>query len=211
MTFINLRKHPPADTTPDHHEPPEDLDDEAPDDDQPDEQDREVTFLAALPTGVKGWWTLTSRPLGTRGAYTAHALALWSAAHYGGWILVAVVLVLTAGVASFMPAQPFDRMAGRLLEAGRTPPQEQPAQPPQDPLVTVLWTLIADAPGTHLKTLAHTLAKAAEKEGCTPPTKADTERALTARGIPLRPSVRDTRDKVNKGVHREDLEAWQNT
>ncbi|MDX3125726.1 hypothetical protein [Streptomyces scabiei] len=82
-------------------------------------------------------------------------------------------------------------------------------EPPADSLVEVMWELIGDAPGVHLKTLTEVLAKAAVKEGKQPPTKADVEAALVARKIPTRASVRDAREKVNKGVHGADLWTWQ--
>lgn len=212
MTLISLRKQQPE---PDEQavDEPQELEDEtgSAEDAGPT---RPPGLVRGFAIGVRAWWAWTSSRLGPRGAYTVHAVAIWAAAYYGGWAAVSVALALIVGPSLFIPAEVIDQAVARLTSPGRAPEESNvdvPAEASSDPLVAVLWTLIDDASGVHLKTLIRTLAEAAEKEGHAPPTKEDVEAALTARDIPLRPSVRDTRRKVNRGVHREDLQARQNT
>lgn len=205
MAFISLRKQAqPVDA--------EVLEDQAAEQEQPDSQEEQAEpgIVRGLALGVRGWWAWTSGLIGARGAYTSHAIALWAAVHYGGWVRLGVAVVLVVGPALFIPAEITARLAARI-ERGRTTPGEQGTPPAAeacaDPLVTVLWTLIGDAPGVHLKTLTETLAQGAEKDGLPVPSRADVQASLEARGIALRPSVRDARGAVNRGVHREDLTA----
>jgi hypothetical protein len=154
-------------------------------------------------------------------------MAFYAAGHYSTWVTFGVLVPLGVAIARFAPKESFERYAARLdardkareerRQARSAPsaekavegPAEAAEEPPGDHLVTVMWRLIADASGVHVKTLVEVLAQAAEKEGQKPPSRAEVEASLQDRGIPLRDSVRDTRGKVNKGVHRDDLKAWE--
>ncbi|CAM5250403.1 hypothetical protein SGLAM104S_01616 [Streptomyces glaucescens] len=99
--------------------------------------------------------------------------------------------------------------AAAWMHAPKEPDEERgeaTAEPVADPLPAVLWQLIGDAPGVHLKTVAGHLHAAAPEEGID---RASVRAALAARGIPIRASVRGADGRVNEGVHRADLEAWQ--
>ncbi|MEU9661903.1 hypothetical protein [Streptomyces chartreusis] len=216
MAFIPVRrKHAPD------PEPEDVVDEGSALEDQDDEQNTASDEAApagvfgALAAGVRGWLTWCSMRIGVRGTYGLHVVAVWAAFYYSVWVTWSVVIGLAAAVVTFVPRESLDRLLARLehprakgtVEAG----EQAPAEAPVDPLPGLVWRLIGDAPGVHRKTITEVLARAAEKQGTEPPTEAQVEAALTARNIPLRPSVRDTRGKVNRGVHRLDLEAWART
>lgn len=220
MTFINLRKR--------GQEPePDEAEDVAPDeateddDDQAPEPEGHIVLglLPALYQGIRGWCAWCSAHIGVGPTWALHGVALYAAEHYSLRVTYGVTGAFVVAVVLFTPRESLERAAARLdardaaREARRAPSKapadDAPEEPPADPLPALMWRLIGDAPGVHLKTLTEVLAQAAEKEGKQPPSKADVEAAIEARGIPLRPSVRDTREKVNKGVHRTDLEAWE--
>lgn len=205
MTFINLRKRAPKPE-------PDATEDTIDEPDTPPDPDEVPGFPRALLDGVKGWWTWCTHRVGLAWTGGAHALALWSIAYYGGWAALGISLALLTAVALFVPRASIDRLAThletRLDTAPPTPdddpePDDEPAPP--DPLITLLWHLIDTAPGVHLKTLTEHLAEGAAEVGQEPPSKAAVEARLDALGIGLRPSVRNTHGKVNRGVHRADL------
>lgn len=213
MPFISLRKPAP--------EPDAGLEDvelEAVEDDGQDQEPEGHTLglLPALYQGVRGWCAWCSARTGAGPTWAVHGAALYAAEHYNVWVTCAVTGGFVLVVGLFTPRAAFDHLAARIearAEARSLLPDDEPAQthnePPADPLPTLIWTLIGEAPGVHRKTLAEVLAEAAAREGQQPPSEAHVEAALEALGIPLRPSVRDARGKVNRGVHRADLEAWQ--
>lgn len=178
-----------------------------------------LSFPKAYFIGVRNWLTWCNNLIGTTWTYTVHVGALWAMGYYSLWIAWAIALGLTLAVLAFMPRPTIDHFVERLErtrkktpgKAAPAAPEQAPTGPPTDPLVDLMWKLIGDAAGVHLKTLTEALAQACEKAGRPAPDKAAVRASLEARNIPLRPSVRDTRGKVNKGVHREDLEARQNT
>jgi hypothetical protein len=133
--------------------------------------------------GRFGWKTVIGA-----GAITVFALFRYRTAI--GWVLAAWC------AAAWMHAPKTDD------EQGGAAPAEQPV----DPLPVVLWQLIGDAPGVHLKTVAEHLHAAAPGEGID---RAAVRASLAARGIPIRASVRDTHGRVNEGIHRDDLKAWE--
>lgn len=232
MTYIRLRKNTPNPGRPIEETGPDDAED-TPDDDQeenaPEEEPGEEPppgFLTALLRGARDWYAWLGATIGTGPALAVHLVAAWALCYYDGWTPWAIGTVLFLAVGTFMPAPEAGRIIQRLenLGSAQQPPASPPAAgtpdeeaaagdaeggdgPPTDPLVTTLWRLIGDAPGVHLKTLVQHLAHAAEQAGAPAPSKDQVVTALERRGITLRPSVRDTRDKVNRGVHREDLEA----
>jgi hypothetical protein len=82
---------------------------------------------------------------------------------------------------------------------------EQPAEPPADPFPDMVWGLIGDAPGVHIKHIVEWLHETGLDTTCT---AREVKAGLTRRGIPIRASVRDGEQRVNQGVHRADLTAW---
>lgn len=224
MTLLSLRKRDPE-PEPDGDVEDGELDEAAEDDDgqEPEPEGRPLGLLPALYQGVRGWCAWCSGRISAGGTLGVHITALYAAEHYNTWVTVGLTAGFVLAVSLFTPPEAFDRVAARLdaydaarearREAAHEPDDElvegAPGEPPVDHLPALMWRLIGDASGVHLKTLTEALARAAEKEGEWPPTKAEVEAALMTRGIALRDSVRDARGKVNKGVHRDDLEAWQ--
>lgn len=123
-------------------------------------------------------------------------VAVYAAFRYRTWI---APILLAWCVAAWMHAPEPDRDAGEAVE-------EEPAGEPADPFPGILWNLIADAPGVHVKTVAEHLHAAAPEAGCD---RAAVRAALAARRIPVRGSVRGADGRVNEGVHRADLEVWE--
>lgn len=212
---------PEPDTDVEDVEPDESAEDD--DGQEPEPEGRPLGLLPALYQGTRNWCAWCSGRISTGGTLGVHTAALYAAEHYNAWVTFGVTAGFVLAVCLFTPQEPFDRIAGRLDAydaarwARRASPDESDDEPgtealdklPADRLPALMWRLIGDASGVHLKTLTEALARAAEKEGERPPTKAEVEAALMTRGIALRDSVRDARGKVNKGVHRDDLEAWQ--
>lgn len=162
--------------------------------------DRVRAVLALLGPLGAGFRTLLLRLVSRFGWKTVlitAAVLLYAANRYRTWIPYGLAI---ACAAAWMHAP--DEAE---TEAGEQP-AEQPEETPADPLPGLLWKLIGEAPGTHLKTLTEHLNTAAPQAGFD---RAAVRAALTARGIPVRPSVRDVAGRVNEGVHRDDLEAWQ--
>lgn len=215
MTFIPVRKkdEPDLEDATGEETPPKEHDDK-----QETGPEAEPTgFLKAFATGVRGWLTWCSTRIGVQWTYGLHIVALWAASYYSVWVTWGIVLGLAFAVLTFMPHAPLDHLVARIERRDREAAAEhleQPsttpdAGPSSDPLPALLWQLIGEAPGVHRKTLTEVLAQAVGEGSAEPLTEAAVEEALTARGIPLRPSVRDARKKVNRGVHRDDLTAWE--
>lgn len=121
-------------------------------------------------------------------------LAVYVAFRYRTWI----VWVLVAWCAAAWMHAPDDEAAGTVEE-------ENPAEPPADPFPGMVRDLIGDAPGVHIKHIVGWLHESGLDTACT---AADVRAGLGRRGIPVRASVRDALQRVNQGVHRDDLDAW---
>lgn len=215
MTFIPVRRKADPD--------PEDTTGEETSPEEHDEQETAATdaeptgFFKAFAIGVRGWLTWCSSRIGVRWTYGLHIVALWATGQYSLWVTYGIGIALTLAVVAFMPHAPLDRLTARIERRDREAAAEhleQPSTTPDrgpsaDPLPALLWQLIGEAPGVHRKTLTEVLAQALGEGSAEALTEAAVEEALTARGIPLRPSVRDARKKVNRGVHRDDLTAWE--
>lgn len=207
MSYFSLRKHGPEPVD-------EDLDEEEFKDDEPVEEQpagQEPGTVGALVCGISGPGAWIAARFGTGAAWSVHIVAVWACGFYGGWVAVGVVVTWLGGVLAFVPREHKDRATAWIERrtTGHTSAkaeQETAEEAPSDPLVTVLWQLIANAPGVHVKTLAEHLQAAATEGGVD---RAAVRAKLAARGIPTRPSVRDASGRVNEGVHRRDLEAWQ--
>jgi hypothetical protein len=225
MTFISLRKHAPEPEVDDAFQEMEGVEmEDAAEDAASVAPEPEGSTTVGLPSaiylGACNWCAWCSQRISASGTVAVHALAAYAAVHYNAWVTTAVVGPLALAVLAFAPREPFERLAS-LLEArdearearrqariGEAPP-DAPEEPHRDPLVALLWRLIGEAPGTHLKTLAEALAEGAQIAGEPAPSRAEVEAKLEALEIPLRASVRDARGKVNRGVHRDDLTAWE--
>lgn len=133
---------------------------------------------------------------GWKTVLTGAAVAVFAVVRYRtafGWLLA----VWCAAAWMHAPSDDQERPA----EAG----EEQPAAAPEDPFPGMVWDLIGDAPGVHIKRVVEWLHETGLDTACT---AADVTAGLTRRQIPIRASVRDATGRVNRGVHRDDLEEW---
>lgn len=209
MNFISLRKR-------DQEPVDEDLDEteEEPDEEQqPAKPKKQVGFVGALFIGVCGPAQWIAGRFGTGAAWTAHFVAVWAVGYYGGWAAFGVVTTWLLLVLAFVPREHLDRAAAVVEQLGERRRQAPGEDVPEagegaalHPLVAVLWDLIGDAPGVHLKTLAEHLQAAVPEH---PIDRAEVRAKLGALQIPVRGSVRDAAGRVNEGVYGADLRAWQ--
>lgn len=131
---------------------------------------------------------------------TAAVLAVYAAARYRTWIIWGIVLWCAA---AWMHApKPAAADAPDTEDEGEP---DTPAQAPTDPFPGMIWDLLGNARGIHIKTIVEWLHTSGHDTTCTP---ADVTAALDRRQIPVRASVRDASGRVNKGVRKADLEAW---
>jgi hypothetical protein len=207
VSFISLRKPEPEPVDEDLDETAEEPEDEAAVEEVPG------TWTAAILAGVCGPGAWLAARFGTGVAWGAHLVGLWACFFYRGWTAVTIVLVWLLAVLLFTPREHLERAAAAIEQLGErhrdTTPEdtaETGEEQPLIPIVTVLWQLIGNAPGVHLKTLTKHLQAAAPE---TPVDRAQVRVKLAALGIPVRGSVRDAAGKVNEGVHRDGLKAWE--
>jgi hypothetical protein len=203
VTYFNLRKRDPE------PEPDEDIEVE---DEAAEEEPAAPTGVGgALKAGICGPGAWITARFGPGTSWAVHVGSVWAVGYYRGWVSVALPVAWLLAFAAFVPREQMERAAAWIERraAGRPPAgaESEPAEEaPVDPLVTVLWALISDAPGVHVKTLAEHLQAAAPGEVVD---RAAVRAKLAARGIPTRASVRAVDGRVNEGVHRVDLQAWQ--
>lgn len=202
MTYFNLRKREPE---PAPDEPEEDAQD-AEEATEETVEEQPAKEHGPLLTGLLGPSQWTAARLGTGPAWGIHVVAVWAPFYYGGWAAILVPTAWLLAVLLFVPREHLERLAERIEKTPDNDDQQAGEEHPSEPLAAVLWQLIGDAPGTHLKTLAGRLQSAAPEQ---PVDRAAVRAKLGALGIPVRASVRDAAGRVNEGVHRADLEAWE--
>lgn len=205
MSYFSLRKQ--------QSEPEPDEVEEEPE--EPTEDDAEGEQPAArgpLLTGLTGPSQWLAARFSPGAAMGVHGIAVWAIFFYGGWIAAGVILAWLVAVLLFVPREHLERLADRIENQPAGEDQEGGEEPPEEPLVVLLWHLIGDAPGAHLKTAARCMQEASGQ-----PVDRSSVRArvtairarLGALQIPVKASVRDAAGKVNEGVHRADLKAWE--
>jgi hypothetical protein len=207
MSYFNLRKRSPeADAEPDEAdvEEPEETPEETAE--EPEEK-QPATEHGPLLTGILGPGRWLAAHFGPGAALGVHAVAVWAVFFYGGWPAAGILTLWLVAVLAFVPREYLERLAARL-EPSTGHDQKAEEETPTEPLAAVLWQLIGDAPGTHLKTLTTHLQQATPEQ---PLDRAAVRAKLGALGITVKPSVRDAAGKVNEGVHRADLKAWEET
>lgn len=198
MNYFSLRKRDP--------EPePDEATEETPIEDEESEEQPTGKPAGPLLTGLLGPGQWIAARFGTGAAWGVHVVAVWAIGFYGGWAAAGIVTVWLLAVLLFVPREHLERLAARIEKRSPEEDQEAGEERPGEPLAAVLWQLIGDAPGTHLKTLAEHLQAAAPEQ---PVDRAAVRAKLGALGIPVRASVRDAAGRVNEGVHRGDLQAW---
>jgi hypothetical protein len=205
VTFISLRKHEPEPVD-------EDLDEAEEEQGEPAVEEQPGTWTGALLVGIRGPGVWLTARFGITTAWTVHAIALWAVGFYRGWVAASIVPAWLLAVLLFIPREHLDRLSAaverrhtRSPEAAPEDASEADEEPVLNPIVTVLWRLIGDAPGVHLKALTEHLQAAAPEH---PIDRAEVRAKITALQIPVRGSVRDAAGRVNEGVHRDDLTAW---
>ncbi|HEX9755738.1 MAG TPA: hypothetical protein VGA42_08515 [Gemmatimonadales bacterium] len=210
MSYFSLRKRDPE---PESDLVDEDLDEavDEPEDESPEEE--QTGAANPLVIGILGPGNWIAARFGTGTAWGVHAIAVWAIGFYGGWTAAGILLAWLAAVLLFVPREHLERWSA-LLEHRDGPSAddalEAAAETIVSPLVTLMWRLIGEAPGVHVKTLAELIQEAATEEGADrAAVRAAVRGELAALGIPLRASVRDAAGRVNEGVHRADLKAWQ--
>ncbi|WP_405909569.1 hypothetical protein OG742_37205 [Streptomyces sp. NBC_00828] len=176
-------------------------------DEGPDEPRGPVGALWAGISGPGRWLTARGRP-GL--AWLLYAGSAWAAGYYGGWAAAGVILVWLLTVLLFIPREDLDRLTAALERRAAGTPAETAEEPATgtftDPLPGILWELIGESPGVHLKTVVAHLHHSGLDTACD---KAAVRAALTRRGITVKGSVREADKRVNEGVHRADLQAWE--
>lgn len=128
-------------------------------------------------------------------------LGVYGAVRYRTWF-VWMLVAWCAAAWMHAPARADEGAPDEPCDTG----EELPVEAPTDPLPAILWDLIGDAPGVHLKTVVQHLHETGQDTACD---KAAVKAALDRRGITYKPSVRDAAGRVNEGVHRDDLKAWE--
>jgi hypothetical protein len=203
VTYFNLRKHAEP-------EPEEETEEEQPEEAEAEpEKKKPAKEYGPIITGLLGPGRWITARFGSTTTAIVHVLAVFSIYYYDALTAAGIILVWLAAALLFVPKEDLDRFSSRLERRSSDVTAEAPEAVEEgvlDPVVPLLWRLIADAPGTHLKTLTADLKKATPDQ---PLDKAAVRGHLAALNIPLRGSVRDTAGKVNEGVHRDDLKAWQ--
>jgi hypothetical protein len=208
MSYFSLRKPAPESEPEEVVEEPEDVVADMGEETEPPPSSPPVSAVGAVVVGIAGPAQWIAGRFGAGTALAVHIGAVWAVGFYGGWVAVLVPAVWLLAVLAFMPREHLERAADRIEKRGRAP-REEPVEadeiPTVDPLVIVLWQLLGDAPGTHLKTVAAHLNATAPEQ---PVDRAAVRAKLAALQVPVRASVRDAAGRVNEGVHRADLLAW---
>lgn len=200
MTYFQLRKREP--------EPEPDGAPEEPE--QPTEDDTEGEQPAAhgpLLTGLTGPSRWLAAHLGTNAACGVHVVAVWAVAFYGGWIAAGVTLAWLAAVLLFVPREHLDRFSTLIERRSHLAPVTAPAEPrnpgDREGVLRLLYTVLGEAPGVHLRTVLSYLQEHDQWEG---KTVADLRQHLEALSIPVRPKVK-VDGTPTRGVLKADLDA----
>jgi hypothetical protein len=155
-----------------------------------------LPLLGQLGAGSRALLLRLISRFGWRAVLVGAAITVFAVVRYRhafGWLLAAWCIAAWMHAPSGDEEQP--------AEAGEKAAPEAPA----DPFPGMVRDLIGDAPGVHIKTVVAWLHETGLDTACT---AADVTAGLTRRQIPIRSSVRDADGRVNKGVHRDDLEEW---
>ncbi|MBA4865934.1 hypothetical protein H1V43_32235 [Streptomyces sp. PSKA54] len=153
-----------------------------------------LALLGPLGTGTRALLLRLIGQFGWKTVGAGAAVAVYTALRYRTWI---AWMIAAWCVAAWMHAPD---------ETAEPEGEQPPAEAPMDPLPDILWELIGDAPGVHLKTVVEHLHESGLDTTCD---RAAVRAALGRRGIPVRGSVREADQRVNQGVHRADLKAWE--
>ncbi len=201
MTYFNLRKHT-AEPEPDHveEEPENTVEDDG-------EGERPGKEYGPFLTGLFGPGRWIAARFGMSTAWAVHAVAVWAIGFYSGWVAAGVITVWVFAALLFVPRERLDQLAQRLEQHGlhrHAMPLPKAAEPGgRDGVLLLLYTVLGDAPGVHLRTVLAYLHEHGQWEG---KTVADLRQHLEALHIPVRPKVK-VDGTPTRGVLKADLDA----
>jgi len=207
MTYFSLRKHAVEPEPEVAEETPEVVEEDA--EEEPKEQPAKQ--YGPLLTGLFGPGRWLAARFGMSTAWGVHVVAVWAVAYYRGWIAAGVLMAWLLAVLTFVPREHLDRWSGRIEKRDTPPPAEAP-QPAvgdggRDRIIALLYHLLGDAPGLHLRTVLAYLQEHGQWEGRE---VADLRQHLEALGIPVRPKVK-VGGTPTRGVLKADLDALSPT
>lgn len=199
MSYFNLRKQQPE---PDPDEPEA----EAPDAEEAVEEtvaEPPAKEHGPLLTGLLGPGRWIAARVGTGWAFGVHVVTVWAIGFYGGWTAASVVLAWLAAVLAFVPREHLDQLAAAIERRFTGPPNTPPAGTSGEAIRQLLYTLIGEGRGVHLRTVLAHLQEHGQWEG---KTVADLRQHLEALNIPVRPKVK-VDGTPTRGVLKADLQA----
>ena len=202
MSYFNLRK-PAAEPEPDEvDEETEATEEEAGEtvEGQPAKE------YGPLLTGLLGPGRWITARLGSGWAVGVHVVAVWAPFYYGGWAALLVPAAWLLAVLAFVPRERLDHLAAAIERRFSGPPDASPsapAGPSGEAIRTLLYDLIGEGRGVHLRTVLAHLQEHGQWEG---KEVADLRRHLEALRIPVRPKVK-VDGTPTRGVLKADLDA----
>ncbi|MEV4227273.1 hypothetical protein AB0J81_09215 [Streptomyces bobili] len=199
MTYFNLRKRA---TEPDPGEP----EDDTPDAEQPDEEtveEQPAKQYGPLLTGLLGPSQWIAAHLGSSAAWAAHLVAVWAPIYYGGWAALLIPAGWLLAVLAFVPREHLDQLAAAIERRFSGRPNTPPPSTSGEAIRSLLYTLIGEGRGVHLRTVLAHLQEHGQWEG---KTVADLRQHLEALHIPVRPKVK-VDGTPTRGVLKADLDA----
>lgn len=203
MSYFSLRKQQPEPA-------PDAPEEEAPDAEEAVEEtveEQPAKQYGPLLTGLFGPSRWLAAHLGSGAAWAAHVVAVWAPVYYGGWAALLVPAGWLVAVLAFVPREYLDQLATRI-ERLRSPAPAAPLLAPRKPgdregALRLLYTVLGEAPGVHLRTVLAYLHEHGQWEG---KTVADLRQHLEALNIPVQPKVK-VDGTPTRGVLKADLDA----
>jgi hypothetical protein len=202
MSYFNLRKQQPEPT-------PDAPEEEAPDAEEAVEEtgaEQPAREYGPLLTGVFGPSRWLAAHLGSSAAWAVHVVAVWAPVYYGGWAALLVPAAWLLAVLAFVPRERLDQLAATIERRFSGPPDaalSAPASTSGEAIRKLLYDLIGDAHGVHLRTVLAYLQEHGQWEG---KEVADLRQHLEALHIPVRPKVK-VGGTPTRGVLKADLDA----
>lgn len=202
MSYFNLRKQHPE---PELDEPEE----EAPDAGEAVEETAEeqpAKEYGPLLTGLFGPSRWIAAHLGSSAAWAVHVVAVWAPVYYGGWAALLVPAGWLFAVLAFVPRERLDQLAAAIERRFSGPLDASPSTPAStsgEAIRSLLYDLIGEGRGVHLRTVLAHLQEHGQWEG---KTVADLRQHLEALNIPVRPKVK-VDGTPTRGVLKADLQA----
>lgn len=199
MSYFNLRKRDPEPA-------PDEPEEEAPDAEEADEEtvaEQPAKQHGPLLTGLLGPSRWLAAHLGSSAAWAVHLVAVWAPVYYGGWAALLVPAGWLLAVLAFVPREHLDQLAAAIERRFSGRPNTPAASTSGEAIRQLLYTLIGEGRGVHLRTVLAHLQEHGQWEG---KTVADLRQHLEALHIPVRPKVK-VDGTPTRGVLKADLDA----